>query len=86
MDVVQLTGWIGSFMLAMCGVPLLIASVRNPAVAKQLSLLFLHLWFWGEVLVLWYAVALGKDLLPVVFNTGFNIVCILGIFWIRRSK
>lgn len=80
---IVITGWIGSILLAACGIPLARAAIQDNSIAKNLSSGFLNCWLWGEVFILIYAAMLGKDLIPVLFNVSFNIICILIILWIR---
>ena len=83
-EFIQLLGWAGSIALALCGLPLLYASIKDRSVAKNISGGFLGLWLGGELLTLMYAAMLESDrLLPLLFNYSFNIACILGILWIR---
>ncbi len=80
---IELIGWTGSFLLAVCGLPLLLGAVQSPQIAKQMSGAFLYCWLLGEILVLGYAATLGEAGLPLWINYVTNIVCILGVLWIR---
>ena len=84
MDIfIQLLGWLGSIALACCGLPIVFSALKDRSIAKNLPILFLNLWFWGELLIMLYAAMLGKDLAPVFFNCVINIVCIMAVLWIR---
>lgn len=75
-------GWIGSLMLALCGLPQAIKSVREKH-SDGLDLLFLILWTLGELFTI---VAIAKDasnLLYLFFNYGFNLF-FLSIIWFYK--
>ena len=80
---IDLVGWLGSAMLAACGVPLLYTCIKERSIAKNISMAFLQLWLWGEVFVIVYAAMQSVELMPILFNCVSNIVCIFGILWIR---
>lgn len=69
-------GWIGNLLFAVCAIPQVIKTFRSKK-TEDLSLLFLWLWFFGELLTFFYIV-LG-DLesktvhLPLYFNYIVNI-------------
>lgn len=70
-------GWIGNILFAICAFPQVIKTFRSKSV-KNLSALFLWLWFFGELLTLIY-IAVGdiesKTLhLPLYFNYLVNIL------------
>ena len=69
-------GWIGSLLLATCGLPELFFAIQNKQV--NLSYTFLIWWGIGEIFVFAYTLAKSKHvhLLPLLFNYGFNIVVI----------
>ena len=48
-------GWTGNILFAICGIPQVIKTYRSKS-AKDLSLLFLWLWFVGELLTFIYIV------------------------------
>ena len=69
-------GWIGNILFAVCGIPQVIKTFLSKS-AKDLSLLFLWLWFSGELLTFIYI--LTSDLetanfhFPLYFNYIVNI-------------
>ena len=75
-------GWTGNILFAICGIPQVIKTYRSKS-AKDLSLLFLWLWFVGELLTFIYIVVgdLETDIFhyPLYFNYIVNIfmVCFL---------
>lgn len=76
-------GWIGSACLALCGLPMVIKTYKEGH-ANGVSLYFLLLWFIGEVLSLIYS--LDKDVLPLLFNYGFNILFISIVLYYKLKK
>ena len=69
-------GWIGNILFAICGIPQVIKTYRSKS-AKDLSLLFLWLWFAGELLTFIYIVVGDIETdsfhLPLYFNYMVNI-------------
>jgi uncharacterized protein with PQ loop repeat len=69
-------GWIGNILFAICAIPQVIKTFRSKSV-KDLSVLFLWMWFVGELLTFIY-IGFG-DLetdtfhLPLYFNYVVNI-------------
>lgn len=74
----EIIGWVGSFLLTFCGVPMAWQSYRDGH-SDGINMLFLHMWLWGEVLVLAYVLAQTIMLYPLIANYAFNIVVILVI-------
>lgn len=76
-------GWIGAFLLAMCGLPQAIEAVST--LNCTLTWAFLLMWFFGEVFTLIYVVKKSKEvkLLPLLFNYGMNILFILVMITIK---
>lgn len=69
-------GWIGNILFAICGIPQVIKTFRSKS-AKDLSLLFLWLWFSGELLSFIYILTgdleTGSYHFPLYFNYIVNI-------------
>ena len=69
-------GWIGNILFAICGIPQVIKTFRSKS-AKDLSLLFLWLWFSGELLSFIYILTgdleTGDYHFPLYFNYIVNI-------------
>lgn len=63
-------GWLGSLILASCGVPLAWQAFKQKHMHGT-SGLFITWWLVGELLVLPYVVS-NKDY-PLVFNYGMNV-------------
>ena len=71
---IETIGWIGSTMLAICGLPQVIHTI-GLGCAKGLSWWFLGLWGGGEILCSIYTyLQLGWD--PLHFNYGINMLFI----------
>lgn len=69
-------GWIGNILFAICGIPQVIKTYRSKSV-KDLSALFLWLWFSGELFTFFYIVfgdlETGILHFPLYFNYMVNI-------------
>lgn len=74
----EIIGWIGAILFAICGVPQARRSFKDGH-SSGVSLTFLLLWLGGEILTLVYTIP--KGLLPLIFNYSINIICILIILW-----
>jgi uncharacterized protein with PQ loop repeat len=69
-------GWAGASCFAFCAVPQVIQTLRDGH-ARNLSSLFLWMWFWGEILCATGSV-LDVGLVPwLLFNYSFNLLCVL---------
>ena len=70
-------GWVGNILFAICGIPQVIKTYKSKS-AKDLSIIFLWLWFWGELLTGIYIV--NSDIIngishfPLYFNYFINIL------------
>ena len=73
-------GWIGGVLLASCGLPQAVKSYRQRH-SYGLSLWFLLMWLWGEILVLAYV--LPKGHWPLIFNYAANICLVLVILYFK---
>ena len=76
----EIIGWIGSILFAICAVPQAIQSYKQKH-SNGISKLFLALWFFGEVFTTVYI--LPKQDYPLLFNYSVNFACILVIGWYR---
>lgn len=83
----EILGWVGSILFAICGIPLL-REVYKQGHAKHYSQSFLLLWFFGEVLTLTYVIILKNY--PLIFNYFTNAICLIGVLYYkfkpRREK
>jgi len=70
----EIIGWIGSLLLAVCALPQAILSYRQKH-SEGISHGMLFLWGLGELFVLAYVV--WKMDLPLIVNYGANLIMIL---------
>ena len=70
----EIIGWLGGILLALCGLPLAIQSYKTKSSAG-ISGLFLLMWGAGEVFTLFFLLP-KSDVLPLLFNYTCNIVFI----------
>jgi len=68
--VIEISGWLGGFLLSICGIPQAYKSYKEGH-SDGLDWFFFWLWFWGEVFLLIYVIPEG--LLPLIINYSFNI-------------
>ena len=71
----EFIGWLGGVLLAICGVPMAWQSF-NEGHSDGVNMMFLQLWFWGEIFVLAYVLVQPELLYPLIANYAFNIVLI----------
>lgn len=72
----ELIGWIGAVCFAICGLPQARECYQRGN-AEGINLSFINLWFFGEVLTLYYILPDKKW--PLIFNYILNLICILFI-------
>lgn len=77
----ETVGWIGSILLACCGIPSAVQAVRTKSCDVPLNLLLP--WLAGEILVLVYNFKALS--LPLFFNYGVNITCIAIMLHYRKK-
>jgi len=84
--VVNLIGWIGALCFAVCAAPQAYKSYKQKS-SEGISLIFLSLWFIGELFTLFY-VAMTTQQLPLILNYIFNILCLAVIifYWRPNAK
>lgn len=66
-------GWIGNILFAICGIPQVIKTYRSKS-TKDLSALFLWLWFTGELLTFAYIVIGDIEIATFHFPLYFNYI------------
>ena len=78
-------GWLGSILLAFCGLPQAIESIKTKSSAG-LTWGFISMWFIGEICTFIYI--LPKMDLPLLLNYTANIIFLIIIIWykIRPGK
>jgi len=72
--IIEIMGWSGAFLLATCGLPQLIKTIKTKNF-DGLSFLFLVWWLLGEILTLSY-IFYTAFRLPLLFNYTFNIIVV----------
>lgn len=68
---IETLGWIGCVLLALCGIPQAIKSIKDKH-SRGISWSFILMWTLGEVLVLGYTIALGNW--PLIVNYVANVL------------
>lgn len=78
-------GWLGSVLLAFCGLPQAVESYRTKN-SDGLTWGFLLMWFFGEVFT--FVFILPTMLLPLVFNYTANLIflCVILYYKIRPTR
>lgn len=72
----ELIGWMGAVLFAICGLPQAVQCAREGH-ARGLNWFFLLAWFWGEVFTIIYV--WPKADYPLLFNYFLNLVFLLVI-------
>jgi uncharacterized protein with PQ loop repeat len=71
----KLLGWAGASLFAFCAVPQVVQTVREGH-ARNLSSLFLWMWFWGACLCAVGSI-LDVGVVPwLIFNYSVNMLCV----------
>ena len=82
----EIIGWIGSFLFAICGLPQAIESYKTGH-SRGLTWPFISMWLGGEILTILYV--LPKMDLPLLANYFSNLVFLLVIarykIWERKN-
>ena len=75
-------GWLGSILLAFCGLPQAIESIRTKS-SEGLTWGFIGMWFLGEIMTFIYI--LPKMDLPLLFNYTANIIFLAIIIYYKLA-
>ena len=67
----EMIGWFGSILLAVCGLPQAIESYKTKS-SEGLTWGFIGMWFIGEIFTIIYI--LPQMVLPLLFNYTANII------------
>jgi MtN3 and saliva related transmembrane protein len=67
----EIIGWLGSILLAFCGLPQAIESYKTKS-SEGLTWGFLFMWFMGEIFTIIYI--LPQMVLPLLFNYTANVI------------
>jgi uncharacterized protein with PQ loop repeat len=76
----ELIGWLGSILLAFCGLPQAIESYKTKS-SEGLTWGFIGMWFIGEILTIIYI--LPQMVLPLIFNYTANIIFLSVIIYYK---
>jgi len=76
---IESIGWFGSVLLATCGFPMMYEVCIKKNI-NAVSKFFLLWWLIGEILLFIYILSQPLISIPLLFNYGFNCVCILVVF------
>lgn len=79
---IEIIGWIGCLLLALCGIPQAVKSVREKH-SDGVSWMFLLMWAAGEVLGVSYVLALMNY--PLIFNYATNVICVGVILYFKMK-
>ena len=74
----ELVGWIGSSLLMFCGLPMAVDALKTKK--DNTNLMFLLMWYFGEILSFIYALP-KSDIVPIICNYGINIILISVILY-----
>jgi len=77
---IEIIGWTGSALFALCGLPQAVQSTREGH-SHGLSWLFLLMWFWGEIFTLCYV--WPKMDYPLLANYFVNLVFVVIILFYK---
>ena len=77
---IEIIGWTGSALFALCGLPQAVQSTREGH-SHGLSWLFLLMWFWGEIFTLCYV--WPKMDYPLLANYLTNLVFVVIILFYK---
>lgn len=81
---IEIIGAIGAVMLALCGLPQAITSIKQGH-SDGISTSFIALWLIGEVLLLIYVGVTNPDVI-LILNYAFNIVLVAIIAFFKVFK
>jgi uncharacterized protein with PQ loop repeat len=73
MSIIEVFGWAGGWLLALCGLPLALESYKNKH-SEGISLVFLLVWLLGEIFMIIYVLPQGDG--PILLNLFFNVLFI----------
>lgn len=80
MSIIELIGWLGGWLLAICGAPQAYLSWKNKN-SEGVSSGFLGLWLGGELCMIAYV--LPKEDAPILFNLFSNVLFISIIVYFK---
>lgn len=80
-NIVESVGWLGTCLLAVCGLPQLVKS-RREGHSHGISWLFILAWFFGEILLFVYILSENKGFI-LLFNYLLNLFFAGGILYFK---
>jgi uncharacterized protein with PQ loop repeat len=81
MEFMELIGWMGGILFAVCGLPQAIHSFKTKS-SDGLTWSFLLMWTFGEIFTLIY-VSQKNDVLPLLVNYICNFLFLMVILWFK---
>lgn len=82
---IELSGYLGAFLLAICGLPQAVQSYKQGH-SNGINIATVLMWFWGEIFIIIYVLPKGD--IPLLLNYAANLAIISTIarykFWPRR--
>ena len=78
----EMIGWLGSILLAFCGLPQAIESYKTKS-SEGLTWGFIGMWFIGEIMTFIYI--LPQMVLPLIFNYTANIIFLAIIIYYKLA-
>ncbi len=78
---VEIIGWLGSILLALCGLPQAIHSFKTKS-SEGLTWSFIFMWLVGEVFTLIYIVS-KSNVAPLLINYCLNIIFLSVILYYK---
>ena len=79
----EIIGWLGSILLAFCGLPQAIESYKTKS-SEGLTWGFIGMWFIGEIMTIIYI--LPQMVLPLIFNYTANIIFLSIIIYYKINS
>ncbi len=79
----EAVGWVGGMLLAVCGIPQTIKTVKDGH-ARGLAWSFLLMWFGGEILSFIYL--LPTENVPMLINLGVNTIFTSIIIYYKKNE
>ena len=78
----ELIGWVGAILFATCSIPQ-VKQVYQTKRTDDLSMMFLQMWLWGELLSFVYILDNEALQWPLITNYVFNILLVLYLVWAK---
>ena len=79
---IELIGWLGAILFATCSIPQVLQVYRTRR-CDDLSMSFLQMWLWGELLSFAYVLNNEQLQWPLITNYVFNILLVIYLVWAK---